>query len=396
VAEVLADPSVGAQRVDAARFGAILRPVAIFGTFAVALGAVVWLASDGCFGRFSPGRVETYFVGPDFLAGWMHWDGEWYRKIAVTGYFFSTERQSSVAFFPAYPLSMRALGWVAGDPATWGVVVTALSGCAVAALFPAWCRRVGLGSSALTGLVVLLAWPYSWYLFGAVYADALFIAAALAAFVLLESDRPVAAGIAGALATAARPVGMAVVIGLLIRTVERRGGWRALRRRDAGVLVSLTGLAAYAAYLLHRFDEPFAFAKAEGAPGWEQDPGPRVWFKEVFWHRLAHLPDSGTQYFASIAFQAVLVIALLALVPLVVRRVGWGYGLYSLAVLGMPLLSSKDFMGLGRYALAAFPVFAVLGAELHRRPRLLKAWVPISAIVLVFLTAAYSRGAYLA
>jgi hypothetical protein len=65
-------------------------------------------------------------------------------------------------------------------------------------------------------------------------------------------------------------------------------------------------------------------------------------------------------------------------------------------VLGMPLLSSKDFMGLGRCALAAFPVFAVLGAELHRRPRLLKAWVPISAIVLVFLTAAYSRGAYLA
>ena len=153
---------------------------------------------------------------------------------------------------------------------------------------------------------------------------------------------------------------------------------------------------AYAAYLGHRFHQPFAFEKAEGAPGWAQNPGPRVWFKEAFWHRLVHLPTSGTQYFASIAFQAVLAIALVALVPLIIRRIGWGYGLYTLAVLGMPLLSSKDFQGLGRYALAAFPAFAVIGAELHAHPRWRAAWVPLSAAVLVFLTAAYSRGAYLA
>jgi hypothetical protein len=367
----------------------------VFGVYAAALSAVVWLASTGCFGLFAPGRVETYFSGPRALAGWMHWDGEWYRKIAEGGYFFSTQRQSSVAFFPAYPELLRALAGLAGDPAVWGVVVTAASGAAIAVLLPAWCARMGAASSALTTLLVLLAWPYAWYLVGAVYADALFIAATLAAFVLVEADRPVASGVAGALATAARPVGGAVVVGLVVRTLERRRGGQ-LRARDAGVLLSVTGLAIYAAYLARRFHQPLAFEKAEGAPGWDQRPGPAVWFKQPFWHRLVHLPTSGTQYFACIAFQAVLAVAVLALVPIVIRRFGWGYGAYTFAVLGLPFLSSKDFQGLGRYALAAFPAFAVIGAELQERPRLRRWWLPVSAPVLLFLTAAYSRGAYLA
>jgi hypothetical protein len=367
----------------------------VFAAYGVGLGLVVWLASTGCFGLFSPGRVETYFSGPRALAGWMHWDGEWYRRIAEGGYFFSTQRQSSVAFFPAYPELLRMLADVAGDPAVWGVVVTAASGAAIAVLLPSWCARMGAERSALTTLLVLLAWPYAWYLVGAVYADALFIASALASFVLLESDRPVASGVAGAIATAARPVGGAVVIGLAVRTLERRRGSR-LRVRDAGVLLSVAGLAAYVAYLARRFHQPFAFAEAEGAPGWDQHPGPAVWFKQPFWHRLVHLPTSGTEYFACIAFQAVLAIGLLALVPLVVRRFGWGYGAYTLAVLGLPLLSSKDFQGLGRYALAAFPAFAVLGDGLHERPRLRRCWLPVSSSVLVVLTAAYARGAYLA
>ena len=46
--------------------------------------------------------------------------------------------------------------------------------------------------------------------------------------------------------------------------------------------------------------------------------------------------------------------------------------------------------------LLTIPAFAVIGAELHAHPRWRAAWVPLSAAVLVFLTAAYSRGAYLA
>jgi hypothetical protein len=253
----------------------------------------------------------------------------------------------------------------------------------------------------------LLLWPYGYYLFGAVYADAMFLAALLGAFVLLELDQPVAAGLAGAVATATRPVGAAVILGLVLCTLYRRQvvtrssgrvhvDVRRLRGRDFGVLLSVGGLALYMAYLAARFGNPLAFVEAEKAPGWVQDASARVWLKYAFWHRLVELPTSGTQYFAAIAFQAVLVLGLLALVPLVGRRLGWGYASYTLVVLVMPLLGSKDFQGLGRYALAAFPVFAVIGDGLQRRPRARVVWLGASAGVLLFLTAAYSRGAYLA
>ena len=40
---------------------------------------------------------------------------------------------------------------------------------------------------------------------------------------------------------------------------------------------------------------------------------------------------------------------------LVLRRFGWGYAVYSLAIVGIPLLGTGDFQGMGRYLLGGFP-----------------------------------------
>src|SRR5690349_7942998 len=38
------------------------------------------------------------------------WDGAWYTRIATTGYEFARDSQAhSIAFFPLFPLAMRAL-----------------------------------------------------------------------------------------------------------------------------------------------------------------------------------------------------------------------------------------------------------------------------------------------
>lgn len=72
-------------------------------------------------------------------------------------------------------------------------------------------------------LALFLLYPYAFYLYGAVYADALFVLAALGALLLLEADHVWLAGLAGAVATAARPVALVVVVGLAVRALERRG-----------------------------------------------------------------------------------------------------------------------------------------------------------------------------
>ncbi|HEX2184786.1 MAG TPA: hypothetical protein VHN78_04695, partial [Chloroflexota bacterium] len=263
-------------------------------------------------------------------------------------------------------------------------------------------------------VALLLVYPYSWYLFGAVYADALFLVATLAAFLALERGHPVLAGLAGAVATAARPLGLVLVVALVVRAVERRGGWRQVRppgperpleradggawagaRRfrpaDAGVVLAVLGLGAWCLYLWSRFDDPFAFATAQAA--WEQGAGPETWLKFQFFRDVADTRSPG----AWLLFMAhpVLTVAAACLVPRVFRRFGVGYGVYASLLIGVSALSTKNFFGMARYLLAAFPCFAVLGEALVERPGVRRMALPASGMALVALTAIFGTGYYL-
>jgi hypothetical protein len=53
-------------------------------------------------------------------------------------------------------------------------------------------------------------------------------------------------------------------------------------------------------------------------------------------------------------------------------------------------------MGIGRYALAAFPVFALVGLHLRSRPRLARLGLTASGVSMVMLSTLFARGFYLA
>ena len=180
------------------------------------------------------------FTGHTWLKGWAQWDSGWYHEIAARGYSSVRGAQSSIAFFPAYPVVVRGVTKIAGGAYVDGILVTLVGGVAVAALLLRWLRDRLTPPAAWTAFAALLLFPYAFYLYGVVYADALFIAAVLGAFLLLDADQPVLAGLAGAVATAARPVGIVLVAGLVVRALERRGalrppggGWIDLRRAGA-------------------------------------------------------------------------------------------------------------------------------------------------------------------
>lgn len=404
--------------------------LAIWGAIALALFAfVAFFAHADLPLPYHEEVKPADYSGPSVLEGWVRFDAGWYRSIAEDGYFFrGDDQQSSVAFFPVYPLVMRALhSVVGGDTAAWGIFVTLLSGLAVALLFHRWCvPRLG-ERGAQFALAALLLWPYGWYLFGAVYADALFIALVIAAFTSLEQGRVGWATVFGAVATATRPVGFAVVIGLVARELERQGvvsfprfdrvrvrrldrstvsprgdepaplirfDRTRLRARNFVPLLSIAGLVSYVVYLWAKFDEPFAFVIAERAPGWDLEAGPHTWFKVEFFERLFDYPHDGAWYTTGLVVQALLALALLALTPLVARKFGWAYALYVVVVLAIPLVGSKDFQGIGRYALSAFPAFAVIGDRLAVRRGRAIAVLGASAIGLGLLCSGFARGAY--
>src|SRR3712207_3859128 len=75
--------------------------------------------------------------------------------------------------------------------------------------------------------------------------------------------------------------------------------------------------------------------------------------------------------------QALACLAAVLLLRVVWRRFGWGYAAFTVVSLAIPLIGTKDFMGTGRYVLAAYPVLAAAAVVLtaDRRPRRLVAVV---------------------
>lgn len=356
--------------------------------FVVSAVSSIWLPDPG-------DQVIPPFHGWRWLQGWAQWDSGWYSAIAQGGYGYIPGQQSTIAFFPSYPLLMRAVAYVVGNTYVAGFLVTVASGAAAVRLFFGWLRERMGPRQAWAALAFLLVYPYAFFLYGAIYPTAFFVLTLVGAFVLLEHGHPGWAGVVGALATAARPTGIVLVVGLAVRAYERRrqlGDDRPVWR-DAGVLLSGLGLAAFCIYQWRRFGDPFAFITVQSA--WGQESGPHTWLKVRFFEDLRGLPHRHVLASASYLAHPLLTAGALALVPRVFRRFGYGYGTYTLLMILVPALSTKNFFGMSRYLLAAFPCFAVVGELLIERPKLAAVVYPVCAVGLVVLTAAYSQGRYL-
>jgi hypothetical protein len=211
--------------------------------------------------------------------------------------------------------------------------------------------------------------------------------------VLLERGQLAPAVLLGALATATRPLAPALVLGLLVRRLEwKRERHLPLSLVDLVPLLAGLGLALYAFHLWRAFGEPLAFAKVQSAPGWDQAPGWRTWAKVRWFQGFSPYMTLGDGL--RLVGHAVCCAGALALVWPTVRRLGWGYGLYAAVAVGLPALSSKDFMGMGRYSMAAFPLFLTFALLLQARPRLRTGVLATSALLLLALATAYGAGAY--
>ena len=384
------------------------------------------------------------FPVPSLLDAYARYDSGWYHSIASRGYFYDgPDVQSSVAFFPAYPAVVRAVGFAVGNLVVAGVLVALACGLGVAVLFHRWVSAFLGERTATYALALLCCYPFAFYLFGVMYSDALFLLAVLGAFVLVERDRPLLAGLAGTVATAARPVGVALCVALVLRVLELRGvvpggrpaalvvpssvadrpppildrRWtglpllprrldlrslRALRPADFGVALSVLGLLGFMALLWVRFDEPLAFTKVGGAAGWWRGTG---WDVVAKLHLFRLLDAFGLNIVTFwLVMQGLFSLAALGLIPAVVRRFGWAYGAYVLVAVGIAFCTTRDFIGMGRYVLAAFPAFAALADVLLRWSAGamggLRRWLPalvlgVNGLLLAWMVSLFSRWYFL-
>ena len=304
---------------------------------------------------------------------WGRWDGGWFLQIAHDGY----RSSDATAFFPAYPLLVRGLGWfLLGHDLLAGVLVSLLASAAAFVLL--WRLALDLvGEQAgRRGLVYLAIFPTSFFLL-AVYSESLYLLLAIAAFLAARSQRFAAAGVAAGLAALTRSSGVVLLAALALLA------WRAPRRKAAlaRLALALPLMASWPLYLWARFGHPFVFLGAQRS-GWDRrlsaaGPFGGAWDGLVAgWHGVLQLvAGSGRDYFPASdqspmysagtnLEQLAYALLLVGLGILAWRRLGAAYGVFVLGSLLLPLsdpVPGSPLLSMPRFALGVFPVFLALG-----------------------------------
>ncbi len=171
--------------------------------------------------------------GGPLLSAWYRWDAEWYLRIAGNGpqmgyssYWVDKDHHySAFAFFPLYPLTVRAAATVVpgaldavpfGGPARPQLIAVALVvsnvifALALVALYLLALARAG-PAAARRAVWLLCLFPTSVF-FSAPYSEGMFLLWLVLFFLMLQRQRWWLAGLCGALAAATRSLGVALVL----------------------------------------------------------------------------------------------------------------------------------------------------------------------------------------
>ena len=335
----------------------------------------------------SPNRGAPMFhAGQPWFGAMLRWDASWYLDIAVgRGYFYIPGQQSSVAFFPLYPMLIRWLNPILpSDGAISAIIITFASGFLFSMIYWKWCNLKISHTSSVLAWLVMFTWPFAFYLFGVAYSDALFLALALGAFLLIEKDKVLWATVLGACASACRPIAPALVLGLICVLAHKRGGWKKLRIGDSVIVLSGSGLGAYMLYSFIKFDDALAFSTTQEA-----------WGQGLSWRSVFKIPafdsiqsQGLSQNSVRIVVHLVVTLVFLILPVFVWKRFGWGYAVYAFTVVMIPTIGNSTSVGLGRYVMAAFPSFAIIGEWLSRKSRNVQySWLGTSFALMLFFGA---------
>jgi hypothetical protein len=150
-------------------------------------------------------------------------DGVWYLGIAQHGYGPTPPigpdgvytHLSSLAFFPMYPLLIRAFALPDVSYLAAALFVTAIAGLIAAGFIAAWARPIVGDRGAITLVAVWSLLPSS-AVFDMAYSEALFVAAAAGCLLALQRRRWIAAAVAAIVGGLTRPTGGALVLAVAI------------------------------------------------------------------------------------------------------------------------------------------------------------------------------------
>ena len=329
----------------------------------------------------------------EFLDLPARWDTGWYLSIATEGYQFNpgarADFQQNIAFFPAFPMSVRYVSAVLGRQPLWtGVGVSIVAFYFALIYFLRLARsEIGDDDRAVTAVMLLAAYPFAVF-FSAAYTESLFLLTLVGAVHHFRQNQLWRSACWGFLCGLTRPPGcfLSVVLGLMAiaplwRPNAQTPRWPDISKRLLAASAPGFGMLTFSAFVYQLTGNPFQWTMQNVAWG-------RVYrsLDSIVTDRFDFIATNGFYDYASTQtidlFYSLAVLLALAAVWPVYRRFGLPYAVCIILNV-LPPMSAGGMLSMGRVTSVLFPVFLWLGAAVPARQRM--AWVTFFAILQGFV-----------
>ena len=304
-------------------------------------------------------------------------DGGWYLGIAEHGYErkrFDLEGPHNWAFFPLFPMLVRAAAVVTGEYPLTGMALANLFLLLGLFTLHKMVLAFGFGNRIADRTVLYTALFPASYFFSLPWTTSLFLLTTTSSFLAAKQHRWWLAGVFGALASATRYNGVFLFPALLLLYWQTAPRPFRPNARAAGLLLVPAGLLLFMGYLYNLTGNALAFADSQRAWGLRWG-----WFWRPLWGFVSSPFALSEGWNFRLLNFAVSVLTLWG-GCLLLRRRDWSWAAYTFISALIPL---SVFTLQARYVINIFPIFVLL-ALAGRSPRV-DQWIRAIFIALLSL-----------